>query len=285
MGYVDPRTELGEFLRSRRSALHPEQVGLTAFPGRRRVAGLRREELAMVAGVSVDYYTRLEQGRGHNVSDAVLNALATALRLSDDEAAHLRALARPVRSRRPVRAQRVRPQVQQMMDALHHVPAMVLGRRMDVLAWNPLAAALITDFGALPPAERNMIRIVFGGDDAHRELYPDWTAVGKDTVAYLRQYAGRFPDDPQLLALVGEMSVRSDEFRKWWAAHAVRAKTRGEKRFDHPLVGPMTLAYDCFEYAEDAEQVLVTYTAEPGSASAAALERLAGTVTGVRDAG
>ncbi|WP_163510255.1 helix-turn-helix transcriptional regulator [Fodinicola acaciae] len=272
---MDARTELGEFLRTRRSALNPADVGLTPFGGRRRVAGLRREELAQLAGVSVDYYTRLEQGRGRNVSDAVLDALARALRLDDAETRHLRDLAHPTRVTRRTKTQRVRPQVQQIMDALVEVPAVVLGRRMDVLAWNGLAAALITDFGALPAKERNMIRLSFGDDESFRDLYPDWPTVGKETVAYLRQDAGRYPDDPQLLALVGEMSVRSAQFRKWWAAHPVHSKTHGTKRFDHPLVGLMTLTYDAFIAADDPDQMLISYTAEPGSASAAALSRLA----------
>ncbi|WP_344311188.1 helix-turn-helix transcriptional regulator [Fodinicola feengrottensis] len=272
---MDKRTELGEFLRSRRAALSPEDIGLASFGGRRRVAGLRREELAQVAGVSADYYTRLEQGRGRNVSESVLDALAEALRLSEAERAHLRDLARPARARRHSRPQRVRPQVQLMLDSLQGVPAFVLGRRMDILAWNAMACALITDFSQLPPARRNMLRIAFGPDSTARDLYPDWSAVGRDTVGYLRQDAARYPDDPEVLELIGELSLHSADFRRWWAAHPVHSKTHGQKLFDHPLVGEMALSYECFSPNDDPDQVLITYTAEPASASAVALAHLA----------
>jgi transcriptional regulator with XRE-family HTH domain len=272
---MDDRTELGEFLRSRRSALSPEDLGMASFGGRRRVAGLRREELAQLAGVSVDYYTRLEQGRGRNVSESVLDAIATALRLTEAERTHLRDLARPARSRRRSKPQRIRPQVQQILDSLQGIPATVLGRRMDILGWNDLASALMTDFAKLAPRDRNMLRIVFGDNQESRDLYPDWSSIGRDTVGYLRQDAARYPDDPELLELIGELSLHSADFRRWWAAHPVHSKTHGQKRFDHPLVGEMTLSYDCFSPTADPDQVLITYTAEPGSASALALSRLA----------
>lgn len=272
---MDPRAELGEFLRSRRGRIRPEDAGLPFYGGRRRVPGLRREELAQLAGVSVDYYVRLEQGRLRNVSEGILDAVARALELTDDERAHLVHLARPVRTRRrPPRQQRVRPGLQRLLDAMPDLPAFVLGRRMDILAWNSLAAALITDFGALAPRERNMPRLCFLGEDS-RSLYPDWDAVTGETIAYLRMDAGRYPDDPQLAELVGELSVKSADFRRLWAEHAVKDKTFGVKLMNHPLVGELRLPYETLRLPDDPDQVLVVYTAEPDSPSAAALGLLA----------
>ncbi|AZQ74712.1 MULTISPECIES: helix-turn-helix domain-containing protein [Streptomyces] len=272
---MDQRTELSEFLRSRRARLRPEDVGLTPYGGRRRVPGLRREELAQLAGVSVAYYTRLEQGHGQNVSASVLEAIAGALRLSETERDHLGRLVRPVPSRsRAARPQRVRPTLQQLLDTMEGVPAYVLGRRTDVIAWNRLACALLGDFPAVPPQRRNMIRQLFL-DPAARELYVEWEAKAADLVACLRLEAGRHPDDPQLAALVGELSVKSEEFRRLWAAHNVRDKGHGVKRLLHPLVGELTVACETFVLPADPDQVLVTYHAEPGSPSAESLRLLA----------
>ncbi|MFE6750868.1 helix-turn-helix transcriptional regulator [Kitasatospora purpeofusca] len=280
---------LAEFLRTRRSRLRPEDVDLPDFGGRRRVAGLRREELAQLAGVSVDYYTRLEQGRVGNPSDAVLDSVARALRLDAEEAGHLHRLART----RPTRAggvggaggagrgqargsaapQKVRPSMARLLDAMPDVPAVVMGRRMDILAWNSAAVALLGDYSALAPAERNIARITFL-DPASRTLYDDWVACARENVAFLHLEAGRRPDDPRLAELIGELSVRSQEFRQWWAEHPVRDKTSGHKVFHHPLVGRMELVYDTLRSADDPDQALVTYTADPGSPSEDALRML-----------
>ncbi len=277
---------LAEFLRTRRSRLRPEDVDLPDFGGRRRVAGLRREELAQLAGVSVDYYTRLEQGRVGNPSDAVLDAVARALRLDPEEAGHLHRLARtrPTRGsgargtgRGPARGsaapQKVRPSMVRLLDAMPDVPAVVMGRRMDILAWNSAAVALLGDYGTLTPAERNIARITFL-DPASRTLYDDWVGCARENVAFLHLEAGRRPDDPRLAELIGELSVRSQEFRQWWAEHPVRDKTSGHKVFHHPLVGRMELVYDTLRSADDPDQALVTYTADPGSPSEDALRML-----------
>ncbi|MFJ9695613.1 helix-turn-helix domain-containing protein [Kitasatospora sp. NPDC101183] len=269
---MDQRTELSEFLRSRRARLRPEDVGL---PGttRRRVPGLRREELAQLAGVSTAYYIRLEQGHGENVSASVLEAVARALRLGPAEREHLLRLVRPSRRGAPTRPQRVRPAFQHLLDAMDGVPAYVLGRRMDVIAWNRLAAALLGDFGALAPERRNMARLVFL-DPASRELYTDWEGKATDTVGSLRLDAGRDPDDPRLASLIGELSLGSADFRRLWADHGIQDKGHGAKRLHHPVVGPLSLCYETLRPA-DAGQELVTYHAEPGSASAESLRLLA----------
>ncbi|MCG6495301.1 helix-turn-helix domain-containing protein [Kitasatospora sp. A2-31] len=271
---------LSEFLRTRRARLRPEDVDLPEFGGRRRVAGLRREELAQLAGVSVDYYTRLEQGRVGNPSDAVLDAVARSLRLDPDEARHLHRLARPRPAGRaaaeppaPRGPQPVRPMLARLLEQLHDTPAMVMGRRMDVLAWNPAATALFGDYAALAPAERNIARITFL-DPASRELYADWAACARENVAFLHLEAGRRPEDRRLAALIGELSMRSEEFRRWWAEHPVRDKTSGRKCFHHPLVGRLDLAYDTLRPTDDPDQALITYAADPGSPSDDALRML-----------
>ncbi|MFG1998947.1 helix-turn-helix transcriptional regulator [Spirillospora sp. NPDC048911] len=277
---MSDRSELTEFLRTRRARLQPEDVGLQAFGGRRRVPGLRREELAMLAGVSVDYYVRLEQGRTQNVSEEVLQAVARALQLDEDERAHLRNLARPARSagrRRqpPARAERVRPGMQRLLEMAEGMPAYIVGRRLDVLAWNRMAAAVFTDFAGLSPAGRNWGRMIFLNEDV-QALYEDWTLKARETVAFLRLRAGEYPDDPELAALVGELSVKSEDFRRWWADHNVKDKSNGKKNMHHPLVGDMTLHYETLRATDNADQVLVVYTAEAGSPSEAALRLLAG---------
>ncbi|MCX5392824.1 helix-turn-helix domain-containing protein [Streptomyces sp. NBC_00094] len=276
---MDLSAELSEFLRSRRARLKPQDVGLPEFGRHRRVPGLRREELAQLAGVSVAYYTRLEQGNGRNVSMEVLDAIARALRLSDTERAHLTHLAKPTVKKRQraaiARPQRVRPGLAHLLDSMDGVPAFVLGRRLDILAWNRMARALLGDFAAWEPDERNMARMIFRDPNA-RDLYIDWECKAIEVVSVLRLYAGCYPDDPQLLALVGELSVKSEEFRSLWAAHTVTDKGHGTKRLRHPLVGEMTLSYESLKVAgDDPDLVLVTYHAEPGSASADALRLLA----------
>lgn len=273
---VAAKEELRDFLRSRRARLTPDEVGLPPGPGARRVPGLRREELAQLAGLSVDYYTRLEQGRDITVSPDVLQAVARALRLGEDERAHLLDLARPSRVRRrpsAAPAQRVRVGVRMLLDVLP-TPAFVLGRRLDVLASNAVARALLCDFDALPRRERNHARWVFLDPDA-RERYLDWESVARENVAALRMYAGRYPDDPELAALVGELTVRSAAFASWWADHEVLRHSHGTKRYHHPVVGELTVAYEALPLPDTADQVLFVYTAEPGTPSAQALQLLA----------
>ncbi|MFI6104561.1 helix-turn-helix domain-containing protein [Streptomyces sp. NPDC051310] len=275
---MDQRAELSEFLRSRRARLKPEDVGLPDFGRHRRVPGLRREELAQLAGVSVAYYTRLEQGNGRNVSTEVLDAIARALRLTEAERAHLTHLAKPMHKKKrraaATRAHAVRPQLQHLLDAMEGVPAYLLGRRLDIVAWNRMARALLGDFAALEPDERNMAWQVFLAPGA-RDLYADWDAKATEVVSVLRMYAGCSADDPRLSALVGELSVKSPEFRTLWAAHTVQDKGHGTKRLRHPLVGELTLTYETLRVPDDHDLALVTYTAEPGSPSADALRLLA----------
>ncbi|MFV0133975.1 helix-turn-helix domain-containing protein [Streptomyces sp. HMX87] len=273
---LDRRAELSEFLRTRRARLKPEDVGLPSFGRRRRVPGLRREELAQLAGVSVAYYTRLEQGNGRNVSAEVLDSIARALRLTDAEHAHLLHLAKPKqhRKRPAARAQQVRPALRQLLDSVETVPAYVAGRRSDILAWNRMAAALFGDWGQLPAQERNWARQVFL-NPGYRELFVEWDQKASDMVSYLRMDAGCHPDDPRLAALVGELSVKSEEFRRLWATHDVKEKSHGVKRLRHPLVGELTLSFETFRLVDDVDQSLVTYHAEPGSPSAEALRLLA----------
>lgn len=263
--------DLGDFLRSRRARIQPGDVGLPTH-GRRRVPGLRREEVAQLAGVSVDYYIRLEQGRGPSVSDAVLDAVARVLRLDATEHAHLLDVARPARRARTGGPQRVRPGVQLLLDTLQHAPAFVFGRRLDVLAWNTLGDAL-GGYSTQSPRERNVMRHMFL-DPAARACYPDWLTVAAETVAYLRLDAGRHPDDEQLAALVGELSVESEDFRRLWADHQVKEKTHGVKRVQHPVAGLLTLPYETLTLPGDPDQLLVIYTPEPASETAERLTLL-----------
>jgi transcriptional regulator with XRE-family HTH domain len=274
-GALDPRAELSEFLRTRRARLKPEDVGLRGFGRYRRVPGLRREELAQLAGVSVAYYTRLEQGNGHSVSAEVLDAIARALRLSDAEHAHLTHLAKPKQQKKKPagRAQQVRGPLRTLLDAMDGVPATLVGRRSDILAWNRMAAAVFGDWAELPAREQNWARLVFLKPE-YRDLFVDWEHKASDVVSQLRMDAGSHPNDPQLSALVGELSVKSEEFRRLWATHDVKEKCHGIQRLHHPLVGELDLRLESFHQA-DAEQMLVTYHAEPNSPSAEALRLLA----------
>jgi transcriptional regulator with XRE-family HTH domain len=276
---MNPNEELKEFLRSRRARLQPDDVGLQSFPFRRRVTGLRREELAQLVGVSVDYYVRLEQGRTRNVSETVLGRVAEALRLDETERAHLFHLAKPTKERRRTEsAQRVRPGILRLLESIDRTPAFVLGRRMDVLACNRLVCALLEDFDALPPQERNLARHMFLHEGV-RALYATWESNARDTVEMLRMYAGRHPDDPKLSTLVGELSLKSEEFRQWWAAHDVRERTYGTKRLCHPIVGELTIAYETFQLPADPDQTFCIYTVEPDSPSEVALQRLVAMVS------
>ncbi|MBE8474206.1 helix-turn-helix transcriptional regulator [Streptomyces justiciae] len=275
-GTLDRRAELSEFLRTRRARLKPEDVGLPDFGRHRRVPGLRREELAQLAGVSVAYYTRLEQGNGRNVSAEVLDAIARALRLNDAEHAHLTHLAKPKqhKKKQAARTEQVRGALGQLLDTMDGVPAYITGRRSDILVWNRMAAAVFGDWSELPPQERNWARLVFLRPE-YRDLFVEWDQKAYDMVSFLRMDAGCHPDDPRLAALVGELSVKSEDFRRLWATHDVKEKSYGVKRLMHPLVGELALNFESFRLTDGTEQTLITYSAEPGSPSAEALRLLA----------
>ncbi|MFJ9031383.1 helix-turn-helix transcriptional regulator [Streptomyces sp. NPDC102274] len=267
--------ELGDFLRARRADSDPHQAGFPDDGRLRRVPGLRREELAQLAHVSVDYIVRLEQGRTRRVSRPVLDALADALHLAPDERAYLFTLADVAPAAPERRSGRcdVAPRLRQLLETMHDVPAMVLHRGIDVLAWNRAAAALLTDFGALPPTERNLIRLTFL-DAPFRALYADWPLAARECVAVLRMEAGRTPHDPALAALVGELSVRDPDFRTWWAGHQVRGPRQLTKTYAHPVVGRITLDVQQFTVDTHPDQFLIAYTAPPDSPSREALDFL-----------
>ncbi|WP_344637521.1 helix-turn-helix transcriptional regulator [Kitasatospora cystarginea] len=265
---------LGDYLRTRRALVSPADVGLPPT-GRRRVPGLRREEVAELVGLSTDYYIRLEQGRADRPSDEVLDSLGRALRLGPAERAHLYDLARPPR-RAVARAAAtgrdavLRPALRQVVEAIPANPALIMNDRNDVLAWNRLAAVLIADFPNLAPRERNMARRIFLDPDAP-EVHLDWDEAARTTVGILRMAAGRRPHDPELVRLVGELSLGSAVFRKLWAGHHVHEKTHGLKHFRHPAVGDLTLDYQTFRAPGAAHHLLVIYTAPPGSPAEEAL--------------
>ncbi|MEU8664485.1 helix-turn-helix domain-containing protein [Actinoplanes philippinensis] len=276
---MDAKRQLGEFLQTRRAQLTPQDVGLTTYGDRRRVNGLRREELALLAGVSASYYSRLEQGHSSNASAEVLDAIATALRLDDAERRHLHDLATGTRRRPDTRRtapERTTPAVRQLMAALHEVPALVLGRRSDVLAWNRAGHLLFAghvDFAAPQRAETrpNMARLIFL-DPHTRDLYADWHQKARAVVGTLRLTSGRHPDDPALAALVGELTVRSPEFARMWAGH--RVKSGGEPTYEmrHPLVGTMHVVQQALRTEQD--QSVIIATTEIGSPSHAAMTLL-----------
>ncbi|WP_326625208.1 helix-turn-helix transcriptional regulator [Streptomyces sp. NBC_01761] len=276
---MEQNCELGDFLRSRRARLRPEDAGAAFSGGVRRVPGLRREEVAHLAGVSTDYYARLEQGRHPHVSETVLEAVARALRLDDTERGYLFELARPKSPgpgrRAAARAPRVRPAIHQMLDALDSVsPALVLNHRTDILAVNHLAKALITDFDALPHHDRNFARFVLL-HPAARDLFRDWDRVAEEFVSHLRLAAGRHPDDRLLSELVGELCIKVPQFSTWWAVHRVDQCAHGVQRLDHSVVGELTLSCETLALPADPDQTMVLFTTEPGSASADTLRLLA----------
>ncbi|MEW1722575.1 helix-turn-helix transcriptional regulator [Streptomyces sp. NPDC093109] len=266
--------ELGEFLKARRAELSTHAMGLPESGSLRRVPGLRREEVARLAAISTVYYTRLEQGR-IEASAPVLLALARVLRLDEDQRDYMLQLAGKENTR-PHRqaAQKVRPPTRRLLDNLTDTPALILGRRMDILAWNSLAAALMTDFSRIPEEHRNSVRMVFT-DPAFRELYVDWESSARNTVAFLRMEAADNPGDPRLTALVDELSERDPQFRTWWAAHHVAHHSTGTKAFRHPVAGDMSLDWESLACPTDPDQQLVILTAEPGSPSHQGLRLLA----------
>jgi transcriptional regulator with XRE-family HTH domain len=270
---MDRRSELGDFLRSRRARRQPEDLGLVPVGGRRRVPGLRREELAQAAALSVDYYVRLEQGRLRNPSAEVVDAVASALGLDPSEREYLHNLARPRRAVRSPSWPAVPTTIQTLIDNTQ-VPATLFCKRADVLAWNDLAAALVTDFGALPPEERNMARLVFLNDEVAAR-FVDWEAKARDLVSVLRMAASRSPNDERLATLIGELSMRSPEFARLWATHPVREKVRGGHRYRHPIVGEFYLRYEAFAVPDYPGLTLVCQVADPGSPDEEALRLLA----------
>ncbi|UPT46676.1 MULTISPECIES: helix-turn-helix transcriptional regulator [Streptomyces] len=279
---MDNREEVREFLTSRRAKITPDQVGL---PGgsRRRVPGLRRSEVATLADMSVEYYSKLERGDLAGVSPGVLEALARALRLDDAERAHLvnlaqtadgsDALTRP-RRRTATRQWTPHRSLQWTLDAITAGPAFVRNGRMDILAANPLFRAFYTDLYATPGNQQNLARFTFL-DPAARRFYPDWDSFADITVAIVRTEAGRNPHDKDLHDLVGELSTRSDEFRTRWGAHNVRHHSTGTKHFHHTIVGDLSLAFEGLDMASAPGLNLTIYTAEPGSPSEEGLHLLA----------
>jgi len=267
--------ELSQFLKSRRARLTPADVGLTAARNGRRVSGLRREELAMLAGVSPDYYARLEQGRAVNVSDQVLEAVAEALRLDDLERRHLAPLVKPHADAGVNGSFRVRPALRAMVGALDPTPAVLHGPRLEVLAINRAAAVLIHDFDAMPESERNMVRWIFL-DPKARRVYPDWPEIAGQLVAILRVAAGRDTTDARLAEVVAELSEASPEFARSWADRKLFQHTYGPKRFHHEAIGTITVNYETMHLPADPGLSLVLYTADPGSPSEAKLRELVG---------
>lgn len=278
---MDNRSDVREFLTSRRARLAPEQAGLPAFGGNRRVPGLRREEVSLLSGMSVDYYTRLERGDLSGVSDTVLDSLARALQLDDAETAHLHDLARAAnasavprkpRNRTGTGADTLRPSIQRLLDAITEAPAIIRNQYYDYVAANRLGRALYAPVFAEPAP--NSARFAFF-DPAARDFYTDWDHVVREFVAAMRGDAGRNPYDKRLSDLVGELATRSETFRTLWAAHNVRYHRTGIKRIHHPVVGDLELTYEAFELPTDHGLQLSTFTVEPGSPSEDALKLLA----------
>lgn len=272
--------ELGEFLRSRRARLRPEDVDLVDYGDRRRVPGLRREELARLAGVSVGYYTRLEQGQSHQASEAVLNALATALRLDDDERTHLHVLAKPQPRRHP-RPEHVHPRLHTLVNTFT-APAVVLGRYIDVLAWNRQGHALLAahlDYTAPTRDRPNWARLFFLDPRVKALFATGWQQKAHDTVADLRMIAAHHKNAPTLTALVDDLTMHSPEFATLWSAHPVQTCAHHTRTYHHPTLGPLTLTDDLLTLPDDEGQRLAIFYAEPGSPSAAALDFLNGAAT------
>ena len=279
MDVVDNRTEVREFLSTRRAKLTPDQAGVPLYGQRRRVPGLRREEVAQLAGVSTDYYTRLEKGNLRGASESVLEAIARALHLDDAERAHLLDLARAARAggrepRRRVQPQQVRPSLQHMLDAMTTAAAFIRNGRLDILAINPLGLAFYAPLYAEGTDQVNLARYCFL-DPSAPDFYPDWEDAADTTVAILRTEAGRDPYNKALTDLIGELATRSDAFRTRWAAHDVRLHHTGTKRFRHPVVGDLAVGFNATELPADPGLTFTVYTAEPNSSSAEKLALLA----------
>jgi transcriptional regulator with XRE-family HTH domain len=277
---MDNRTEIRDFLRSRRDKVTPEQAGLPVY-GSRRVAGLRRGEVAQLAGVSVEYYTRLERGSLGGVSDSVLDALARALRLDETERTHLYDLARaanatPARAsaHRRAAASGVRPTLQRMLDAMPSVPVIVLNNRFDFVATNALGRALFSEMFSDPTCRENSARFAFL-TTAGRSFHRDWERVARNIVGSLRVEAAKNPYDRELSNLIGELSTRSDAFRVLWGAQEVHVFREGLKRLRHPVVGDLDLEHETLVMPDESGLQIAMYGAAPGSASEDALKLLA----------
>lgn len=279
---MDNRTEVRDFLTSRRARITPERAGLPLYGTNRRVAGLRREEVALLAGVSTDYYTRLERGNLTGVSESVLEALSGALQLDESERTHLFDLARASntsgRQRRTGAKQHVRPGVQRILDSID-APAYVRNNRLDLLGVNRLGRALLSDLFTHDTSRPNLARYLFL-DRRSQDFYIEWAAVAKDVVASLRIEAGRNPYDRGLTDLIGELSTRSEEFRTWWASHNVRLHRTSTKRMHHPVAGELELTGEALELPGDTGLTLITYTVEPATSSAQALQFLSNWANG-----
>jgi MmyB-like transcription regulator ligand binding domain/Helix-turn-helix domain len=279
----DIRGEVRQFLTTRRAKVTPEQAALPRYGGRRRVAGLRRDEVALLAGISIEYYTRLERGNIRGASDEVLDGLARALHLDEVERAHLLDLVRmanasPAARRRPA-PQRVRPSVRRLLDSMTGTAAFVRNGRLDILAANRLGYALYSPVfdspaSGAPRRPANLARFIFLDDQA-AQFYRDWDGIAHATVGSLRAEAGRAPHDQALTTLVGELSLRSQQFRERWAAHDVEYYRSGIQPFHHPVAGDLDLEYDALEIPADPGQTIIAYSAEPGSAARDALGILA----------
>lgn len=279
MADVDLRSEIREFLSTRRARITPQQAGLPAYGGsNRRVTGLRREEVAMLAGVSVDYYVRMERGSLAGASDSVLDALANALQLDEAERTHLHSLARQSGTgsrRRRTAPHRVRPAIQQVLDAMTDAPAWVRNGRHDILAMNQLARALYSPVLADPRRPANTTRFIYLSPDQAREFFVDYDRIANDAAAMLRLEAGTNPHDQALIELVGELSTRSELFRQRWASHDVKFHRSGRKRLRHPVVGALDLDFESMELPSEPGLCLNVYTAAPGTPTADALRLLA----------
>ncbi|NUP48008.1 MAG: helix-turn-helix domain-containing protein [Catenulispora sp.] len=268
---TEQHPELGRFLRARRAAVAPADLGLPAGTGTRRTPGLRREELAALAGVSIDYYIRLERGKETRPSPAVVDALGHALRLDAEELAYLRELAahaarggRAPSSSRPAASRVVRPTLRRLLETVRPYPAYVLNRTNDMLAANPSGLSLHPGMAGWPEKQRNTIRYTFLHTQAHT-LWPDWEVKARSCVAHLRAVGGSDPDNPELAALVGELAVKSPEFSRMWERYDVRRVGNGQKTFRHPEVGTLTLSHEVLEINGTAGGRLVVYSAEPGT--------------------
>ena len=278
---MDNRDDIREFLTSRRERLTPAEAGLPDFGGRRRVKGLRREEVALLAGMSTEYYVRLERGNGAGVSEAVLDGISRALQLDEAEHAHLYDLvkaanqgAHPARRRVPSRPQHVRPAVQLLIDTMRDVPVYVQNGRLDAVATNRLGAALFSEMFVMPQRPMNAARFTFL-DPRAQTFYRDWPANAHQIVALLRAEAGRAPYDRVLTDLVGELATRSDHFRTLWASHDVRVHRTGTKQIHHPVVGDLDLTFEALDLTSEPGLQLLAYTAAPNSASQDGLQLLA----------
>ncbi|WP_166877639.1 helix-turn-helix domain-containing protein [Salinibacterium sp. ZJ450] len=277
---MDSRTDIREFLTTRRARLTPEQAGLPNFGGRRRVPGLRREEVALLAGMSVEYYVRLERGNATGVSENVLEGISRALQLDEAEHAHLYDLIRAANSgirpqrRSSPRVRQVRPALQQTLDAMSSLPVVVQNGRLDIVAANRLGFALFSEMFVQPQRPANFARFVFL-DERAQAVYRDWQDAAQQTVALLRSEAGRAPYDRALTDLVGELSTRSELFRTLWASHDVREHRTGQKKLHHPVVGDLDLTYVGMQLSSERGLQLIAYTAEPGSASHDGIQLLA----------